>query len=190
MRSCSSPSRPPGWGWYPTADASAHRVDTSAGPARSGRCGHEEQHVLFLTSRSTAMVSADKAPAYERRALVHLPVDRSVLSDDARLGHLQPQVVALRRGRSPTPANTRHSAVSALDAADHLPGYHRLATPAPPKRPILPPLHNGATGDYLDPCSHLTALGSSVSNRGDGAVDLLSSRPARPSRVAPVELAP
>ena len=83
---------------------------------------------------------AGEADAQARaRRLVHLAEDERGLVDDARLLHLELEVVALA-GALAHAAEHREAAVLRGDVVDQLLMMTVLPTPAPPNRPILPPL--------------------------------------------------
>ena len=102
----------------------------------------EEQDVLVL--HVTEVLGHGQRgqgdPQAHTRRLVHLAEDQGGLLDDARLGHLQPEVVALT-GALPDPGEHRHTAVLVGDPADHLLDENRLAHPGAAEKADLPTLH-------------------------------------------------
>ena len=132
----------------------------------------EEQHVLALVAEVLGHRQAGEADAQARaRRLVHLAVDERDLVDHAGLVHLEQRSLP-SRVRSPTPAKTETPpcCCATLWISSWISTV--LPTPAPPKRPILPPLTYGAIRS-IDLDARLEDLDRrrEVAERGRIAVD-------------------
>ena len=89
----------------------------------------EEQDVLALVAEVLGHRQAGQADAKPRsRRLVHLAVDERDAVDDARLLHLEPEVVALARAL-PHAGEDGHAGVLRGDVVDELLDEHGLAQP-------------------------------------------------------------
>ena len=113
----------------------------------------EEQHVLAaLVAEVLGHGQAAQAdPQAGARRLVHLAVDQSGLLDHLRLGHLQPQVVALA-GALAHAGEHGQAAVLRGDVVDQLQDQHRLAHAGAAEQADLAALHvRGQQVDDLDP---------------------------------------
>ncbi len=87
----------------------------------------EEQHVLPLVAEVLRHREAGETDAEARPGrLVHLAVDERDLAEDARLLHLEHQIVALARALADT-GEDRHARVLLGDVVDQLLDQHRLA---------------------------------------------------------------
>ena len=150
------------------------RGDLGAGLGEAEDVVDEQQHVLVLHVAEVLghgqRGQADPHPDAGR--LVHLAEHQGRVVDDAGLGHLQEQVVALA-GPLAHPGEHR-------DAAEFLATRRIISwmstvlpTPAPPNRPIFPPCTYGVEQvDDLDAGRRTSAVsGSSWSNRRRVAVD-------------------
>ena len=86
--------------------------------------------------------------------------------EDARLLELEVEIVAFA-GPLAHAAEDRPAAVALLHVVDELLMTTVLPTPAPPKRPILPPFTNGAIRSMtLMPVSKMVVFGSRSTNFG------------------------
>ena len=87
----------------------------------------EQQHVLALLAEVLGHRQARQRDAHARAGrLVHLAEDEHRLVDDARLLHLEPEVVALARALADA-AEGRQAAVLLGEVVDQLLDQHRLA---------------------------------------------------------------
>ena len=87
----------------------------------------EQQHVLALLAEVLGHRQAGQRDAHARAGrLVHLAEDEHRLVDDARLLHLEPEVVALARALADA-AEGRQAAVLLGEVVDQLLDEHRLA---------------------------------------------------------------
>ena len=153
----------------------------------------EEQHVLvLLVAEVLGHGQPAEADAQARaRRLVHLAVDERGLLDHARLGHLQPQVVALA-GALAHAGEHRQAAVLLRDVVDQLLDQHRLAHAGAAEQADLAALDvRGQQIDHLDAGLEDLDRRRQVLERGRLAVDLPAlavgaagrrGRPARPAR--------
>ena len=179
-----APSRRPGWAGNPRprhpAEQGGH---LGAGLGESEDVVDEQQHVLLLHVAEVLGHGQrrQRHPEPGARRLVHLTEDQRGLGDDARLGHLKEQVVALA-GASPTREH-RHTTEVLRNSVDHLLDQHRLAHPAPPNRPIFPPLtYGGQQVDDLDAGLENLGLGlgwSKAAQAGGSTTD--AAHPATPA---------
>ena len=112
----------------------------------------EEEHVLALVAEVLRHRQAREADAQARaRRLVHLAVAERDLVDHARLGHLDPEVVALARALADA-REDRDAAVLAREVRDQLLDQHRLADPGAAEEADLAAAHvRGDQVDDLDP---------------------------------------
>jgi len=120
----------------------------------------EQQHVLLLhVAEVLGHGEGRQADAQTgARRLVHLAEHQRGVVDDAGLGHLQEQVVALA-GPLPHPGEHRHAAEVLGHPADHLLDQHGLAHAGPAEQPDLPAQHVrgqqvedlDASGEHLGP---------------------------------------
>ena len=113
----------------------------------------EEQHVLVsLVAEVLGHREAREADPQARAGrLVHLAVDERRLRDDARLGHLEPQVVALAAALAHA-GEHGEAAVDLGDVVDQLEDQHRLADAGAAEQPHLAALHvRRQEVDDLDP---------------------------------------
>jgi hypothetical protein len=112
----------------------------------------EEEDVLALLAEVLGHREARETDAEARtRWLVHLPVDEGHLVDDARLVHLEPEVVAFAR---PLPHAREHRDAAVLegDVVDELLDEHGLADTGPAEEADLAALDvRGDEVDDLDP---------------------------------------
>src|SRR5437868_15144481 len=132
----------------------------------------EEQHVLALIAEVLRHRQSGEADAQARaRRLVHLPVDERDLLEDARLLHLEPQVVALARALADA-GEHGDAAVLHGDVVDQLLDQHGLAEPGAAEQADLAP-----ADERRDQVDHLHArledlgLRREVAERGRVAVD-------------------
>jgi hypothetical protein len=105
---------------------------------------HEQQHVLALVVTEVLghRQRGQPHPQPDARWLVHLPEHQDRLVDDAGLGHLQEQVVALTRPLTDTREHRDPGVLLSL-AADHLLDDDGLAHSGPAEHPDLAALHIG-----------------------------------------------
>ena len=125
--------------------AAEQRGDLGAGLGEAEDVVDEEQHVLLLhVAEVLRHRERGQRDAQTRaRRLVHLAEDQRGLLDDAGLGHLQrrgrcPHGCARRRRRRPTRRRSCSATRWIISWMSTV-----LPTPAPPNRPILPPLTYG-----------------------------------------------
>ena len=127
----------------------------------------EEQHVLALVAEVLGHRQAGQRDAQAgARGLVHLAVDERDAVDHAGLLHLDPEVVPLA-GALADAGEHGHAAV--LLATLWISSWIStvLPSPAPPKRPILPPFTYGAIRSMtLMPVSKISAVGDRSRNAG------------------------
>ena len=112
----------------------------------------EEQHVLALVAEVLRHREAGEADAQARPGrLVHLAVDERDLPEDARLLHLEHQVVALARALADA-GEDRHARVLLGDVVDQLLDQHRLPHAGAAEEADLPALDvRRDQVDHLDP---------------------------------------
>src|SRR5436309_2914638 len=91
----------------------------------------------FSSRKYSAIVSADSATRRHAGRLVHLSEHERSLLDDAGLGHLQEEIVALA-GALPHAGEHRHATVLLGLSPDHLLDDHGLAHPGAAEHPDLP----------------------------------------------------
>ena len=116
--------------------------------------------------------AAEADPQARARRLVHLAVDERGLLDHARLGHLQPEVVALA-GALAHAGEHRQAAVLLGDVVDQLLDQHRLAHAGAAEQADLAALHvRGQQIDHLDAGLEDLDRRRQVVERGRLAVDL------------------
>ena len=124
----------------------------------------EQQHVLaHLVAEVLGHGQGGQAdPQPHPGRLVHLAEDQRRLVDDAGLGHLQEQVVALA---GPLPHPGEHTRPSVLGhPVDHLLDDHRLADPGAAEHADLAAGHvRSSRSMTLMPVSNISVLGSSWS---------------------------
>ena len=138
------------FGWYPTADGMRPSSAETSGPGlgEAEDVVDEEQHVAPLVAEVLGHRQGGEADAQARaRRLVHLAEDHHGLVDDARLGHLVEQVVALARAL----AHAREDGVAVVllgDVADQLLDDDRLADAGAAEDADLAALGEG--GDEVD----------------------------------------
>jgi len=98
--------------------------------------------------------------------LVHLAEDQRGIVDDAGIGHLKEQVIALA-GALAHPGEAGDPAEVLGHPADHLLDQHRLAHAGPAEQPDLPPRTYGVSRSMtLMPVVNISVLGSSWSSGG------------------------
>ena len=127
--------------------AAEQRRDLGAGLDEAEDVVDEEEHVLALVAEVLRHRQAGEADAQARaRRLVHLAVAERDLVDDvaARLPPISSRRSLPSRVRSPTPEKTETPPCSRARFAISSWISTVLPTPAPPKRPILPPRTYGA----------------------------------------------
>ena len=108
----------------------------------------EEEDVLALVAEVLRHRQAGEADAQARaRRLVHLAVDERDAVDHARLGHLEPEVVALA-GALADAGEHGHAAVLLGDVVDQLLDQHRLAEAGAAEEADLAAAHE--RGDQVD----------------------------------------
>ena len=124
----------------------------------------------FCTSRKySAMVRADSATRRRVPGGSSIWPKTSAVSLRTSASSISSQRSLPSRVRSPTPANTE--VPPKLRATRRIISWMRtvLPTPAPPNRPILPPLTYGVSRSMtLMPVSSISVRDSSWSNAGDG----------------------
>ena len=154
----------------------------------------EEQHVLALLVAEVLGHGHAGQPDAQARAgrLVHLAEDHHRLGDDARLRHLEVEVVALA-GALADAGEHREAAVLGGDVADQLLDEHRLADAGAAEQADLAAAHVGREQvDDLDAGLEQLGRGLLLLERRRGAVDRVASsrsRPAAlPSMVSPSRL--
>ena len=107
--------------------AAEQRRDLGAGLHEAEDVVDEQQHVLALLAEVLRHRQAGQRDAHARAGrLVHLAEDEHRLVDDARLLHLEPEVVALARALAHA-AERRQAAVLLGEVVDQLLDEHRLA---------------------------------------------------------------
>ena len=128
------------------------RRDLGAGLHEAEDVVDEQQHVLALVAEVFGHRQARERDAHARAGgLVHLPEDEHRLVEDARLLHLQPQVVALARALADA-AEGRQPAVLLGEVVDELLDQHRLAHAGAAEQADLAALGVGREQvDHLDP---------------------------------------
>jgi peptide chain release factor 1 len=133
----------------------------------------EQQHVLALDVAEVLRHRERREPDSKAhaRGLVHLSEHERGLLDDARLGHLEEQVVALARALAHA-GEHRDAPVLLGLAADHLLDDHGLADTGPAEHPDLAALHVGLEQvDHLDAGLEHLLPGLEILERGRVAVD-------------------
>ncbi len=102
--------------------------DLGAGLREAEDVVDEEEHVLLLDVAEVLRHRQRRQGDAKTRArrLVHLAEDEGGLAEDARLLHLDHEVVALTGALADT-GEHRHTTVVAGDTGDHLLDEHRLA---------------------------------------------------------------
>src|SRR5438067_112910 len=122
----------------------AGSVKSSAGTYTACRDVIERPLVELMRSWSSPIPSASVGwyPTAEGLRLVHLAVDEGRLVEDARLLHLQPEVVALTRALAHAREH-RHAAVLGGDPVDHLQDHDGLADAGATEHADLAALHVG-----------------------------------------------
>ncbi len=150
----------------------------------------EQQHVLVLDVPEVLGHRQRRQghPQAHAGRLVHLAVHQGGLLDDAGLGHLQPEVVALP-GPLAHAGEHRHAPVLLGDTADHLLDDDGLAHSGPAEQTDLAALHVGLQQvDDLDAGLEHLGLGLQGVESGGGPVDLPVV--VRLPHLGPVELIP
>ncbi len=132
--------------------ASEQRRDLGARLHEAEDVVDEEQHVLALVAEVLGHRQPGQADAQSRaRRLVHLPVDERDLVDHARLGHLEPEVVALACPLADA-GEDGHAAVLQRDVVDELLDEDGLADSGAAEESDLAALHERRDQvDDLDP---------------------------------------
>ena len=134
----------------------------------------EQQHVLVLHVAEVLRNGEGRqrdAQAHAGR-LVHLAVHERGLLDDARLGHLEPEVGALTRAFADSREH-RDAAVLGGDPLDHLLDQHRLTDTGAAEEPDLPAFDVGLEQvDDLDAGLEHLGLRLELVERRCVAVDL------------------
>jgi peptide chain release factor 1 len=159
------------------ADRAGHapeqRGDLAAGLHEAEDVVDEQQHVLaHLVAEVLGHGHAGQPDAQPRPGrLVHLAEDHHRLGDDARLRHLEVEVVALTRALADA-GEHRVAAVLGGDVADQLLDQHGLAHAGAAEQADLAAAHvRGEQVHDLDAGLELLGRGLLVLERGRGAVD-------------------
>ena len=149
--------------------AAEQRGDLGAGLHEPEDVVDEEQHVLALdVAEVLRHRQAGQRDAHARAGrLVHLAEDEHRLVDDARLLHLEPEVVALARALAHA-AEGRQAAVLLGEVVDELLDEHRLADAGAAEQADLAALGVGREQvDDLDArLEHLGGRGQVLDRRG------------------------
>ena len=133
----------------------------------------EQQHVLLLHVAEVLRhrQGGQRDPQPGARRLVHLAEDERGVVDDAGLGHLEEEVVALA-GPLPHAREAGHAAEVLGDPADHLLDEHRLAHAGPAEQADLAAADvRGHQVDDLDAGDEHLGLRLELVERRRGPVD-------------------
>ena len=146
----------------------------------------EQEHVLALVAEVLGHRQAGEADAQAgARRLVHLAVDHRDLVDDARLRHLEEQVVALARALADA-REDGDAAVLQRDVVDQLLDQHRLADAGAAEEADLAAAHvRRDQVDHLDARLEDLHLRATARRRPAGRGGSASARPCRARRRRP-----
>ena len=176
MRSWRVPISSASVGWYPTADGILpSRVETSL-PAWTNLkilSMKSNTSLCSLSRKYSAIVSPDNGTRIRTPGASFICPKTSAVFFDTPLSRISFQRSFPSRVRSPTPQNTEQPECSV--ATLWISSWIRtvLPTPAPPKRPILPPLEYGSRRSMtFIPVSKI--LASVLCSENDGALRWIS----------------
>ncbi len=177
IRSCICPISVASVGWYPTAEGMRPSSADTSDPAWVKRktLSTKKRTSCFSTSRKYSATVSPVSPTRRRAPggsfiwpYTSATDDSSKLSSLIRLDSLNSSQRSVpSRVRSPTPANTERPPCPLAMLLISSMMTTVLPTPAPPKRPILPPFTYGVSrSSTLIPVSSTSVFASRLTNFG------------------------